>query len=820
VGSTLVPPTVPHARELLAEFKSTGSQAAFEEIVRRYAGMVFGVCLRTTRNTHDAEDATQAVFLSLAAQCKSGDGVRFVGPWLQQVAKRVSLDIKRSKRRRETREQRHHSMNGNGNGHTEVEKSGAVDVDELKSVLSDELSQLPSKYRLPLILHYFGGMTRDEMAKELNCKPATLGVRIHRAREMLGRRLHELGAAPPGLVLSALLAGTIRESIKNKLVDRAVQAVAKYRTGHELGALISKQVMMYSRGAAVGAALAAKLKTAAAVLIVSLITAAAGGAVAKYAPTLRVKLPNLFQFNWMPKLWSPLRGPQASTAAPTQQPASTSSNHSTSSPKYVAAVARPVTVVHSKTPTSVASRSTTPAAPVKNAVGVSATARKAGAQPAPASAVVASRSAKPQAAAQTPTTSTAASSDAAIASPDAKASGDVKVATVDKADTITSDADEKSKALANASYLSVGGGGGGGGSFAVAGNINFDLEDVGKSGFGTVDHFSGINSFTQLRIGVDPGSRGVYNLHGGAALRVKRGAAGVSGILVGGKGDGELSVGDDDDAGYVSATGEKLPGFDDPSLVVRGDPEGWGQVEGWGTFNLGGTFENNGKVIANGYKHGRTLDFAGFRRLVNAIENPPNSGNAGWFARDGARLALPRIPVIAGTGTYTWGESESDDKIDLVNAARLTLQDVPKDGFLEICLLALDRGGIPPLPQGHHFIGIWQMGMFSLSEDEATGMYHSSPMDPAGIDLTVRYDDGLAHQLGLDENVLKLWKYQNGQWTRIFDDFARDPADHILTGHVDGGIEYFAVSAPEPGSATLILLGLGALGARRHRRRN
>ena len=38
----------------------------------------------------------------------------------------------------------------------------------------------------------------------------------------------------------------------------------------------------------------------------------------------------------------------------------------------------------------------------------------------------------------------------------------------------------------------------------------------------------------------------------------------------------------------MSATGEKLPGYDDPSLVVRGDPEGWGEVEGWGTFNLGG----------------------------------------------------------------------------------------------------------------------------------------------------------------------------------------------------------------------------------------
>jgi DNA-directed RNA polymerase specialized sigma24 family protein len=75
-------------------------------------------------------------------QCKTGDGVKYVGPWLQQVAKRVSLDIKRSRKRRETREQRHHQMNGNGNGHTEVERAVAVDVDDLKGVLGEELNQL------------------------------------------------------------------------------------------------------------------------------------------------------------------------------------------------------------------------------------------------------------------------------------------------------------------------------------------------------------------------------------------------------------------------------------------------------------------------------------------------------------------------------------------------------------------------------------------------------------------------------------------------------------------------------------------------------
>ena len=92
------------AQDLLLEFVQSGRQEPFEEIVRRYAGMVFNVCLQILGNTHDAEDATQAVFLTLAVQAKTANGVKYLGPWLQRVAQRLSLDVKRSKNRRKARE--------------------------------------------------------------------------------------------------------------------------------------------------------------------------------------------------------------------------------------------------------------------------------------------------------------------------------------------------------------------------------------------------------------------------------------------------------------------------------------------------------------------------------------------------------------------------------------------------------------------------------------------------------------------------------------------------------------------------------------------
>jgi hypothetical protein len=131
---------------------------------------------------------------------------------------------------------------------------------------------------------------------------------------------------------------------------------------------------------------------------------------------------------------------------------------------------------------------------------------------------------------------------------------------------------------------------------------------------------------------------------------------------------------------------------------------------------------------------------------------------------------------------------------------------VQQDAAVSISLLALDRDDIPAFPLGHHVIGIWSFDQSNLTAD-------------GGMDLLVRYDDALAAEKGLSEDVLKLWKY-DGQWERLdFDPtFLRDPDNHTLFVHTSiEGMTYFGVSAPEP--ATLTWIGLaGGLTLMRRRR--
>ena len=211
---------------------------------------------------------------------------------------------------------------------------------------------------------------------------------------------------------------------------------------------------------------------------------------------------------------------------------------------------------------------------------------------------------------------------------------------------------------------------------------------------------------------------------------------------------------------------------------------------------------------ADGGGRDRELIILGYGAVANTIDIPGVNGSNRWFARNNGRLILPKIPIAPGTAAYTWGEAPADPTIDLVNSVRLTLHDAANPGKLDVSLLDKHRADVPALPQGYTFVGV---GSMDLGLSKPGG----------GVNLVVRYDDGLAQELGLNEASLKLWQYEGGAWLRINDSsFARDMANHILSGHAGADATFFAVSAPEPGAAALLCLTGAAVLLRRPSRQD
>ena len=202
--------------DLLEQYRQSGSPDLFAQIMRAYGGMVLSVCYKVTKDAADAEDASQATFLTLAVQCKTGAQIQYLGPWLKKVAKRTSLDLVRSRKRRTRRELVTAESRPE---HYDVRPGAKPEADELHNAIRAELDELPPKYKMPLVLHYFGGLSHEQISKEMNCTTAALGVRLHRARKMLGQKLKAKGISLEGAALGAAVAVAIQHALLNRFFE-------------------------------------------------------------------------------------------------------------------------------------------------------------------------------------------------------------------------------------------------------------------------------------------------------------------------------------------------------------------------------------------------------------------------------------------------------------------------------------------------------------------------------------------------------------------------------------------------------------------------
>ena len=88
--------------------------------------------------------------------------------------------------------------------------------------IREEVDKLPEKYRSPIILCYFEGLTHEEAASQLRVPVGTVKVRLSRARERLRGRFVRRGLAP--IVLAATVAGKASGAIPAPVLNLTIKA--------------------------------------------------------------------------------------------------------------------------------------------------------------------------------------------------------------------------------------------------------------------------------------------------------------------------------------------------------------------------------------------------------------------------------------------------------------------------------------------------------------------------------------------------------------------------------------------------------------------
>lgn len=220
--------------DLLSSFAADRDEEAFAELVRRYCGLVMGVCRRVLRNSHDIEDVFQATFLVLARDADVIRKRKSLPNWLYGVAYRLALLVVRRKgRRRET-------------DLTEPVPSVSHDVlDDLvelheQQLIDEELGRLPDKYRQPLVLHYLAGMTQQQVAEDLGLTIGAVDGLLKRGRKELRERLMRRGIA----IGAALAAVEASQHVANAaeahgLISTTTQAGIAFTSDSPLSGAVS-----------------------------------------------------------------------------------------------------------------------------------------------------------------------------------------------------------------------------------------------------------------------------------------------------------------------------------------------------------------------------------------------------------------------------------------------------------------------------------------------------------------------------------------------------------------------------------------------------
>jgi len=172
-------------RDLLARFRE-GDREAFTLIYQMHCPSVFRFVLHMCGDTVVAAEVTQDVFVWLIHHPGRFDASRGnLGPFLIGVARRFLLRRWRNERRWEPLEEAGAEFDGRAGAGYVPSDANESRVARLREVIA----ALPPRYREVVVLCDLEGHTYEAAAGVLECAVGTVRSRLHRARELLGRKL-------------------------------------------------------------------------------------------------------------------------------------------------------------------------------------------------------------------------------------------------------------------------------------------------------------------------------------------------------------------------------------------------------------------------------------------------------------------------------------------------------------------------------------------------------------------------------------------------------------------------------------------------------
>ncbi len=252
------------------EYVRQPDEAGFLRLFEETKGVVFTICLRVLRNQEDALDAVQGTYGRLLALLKEpppGTAEREPKALLSRLAWLEADRLRQSRRRRQQREinmEEYPSFKDGGEDPRETAASL-----EASRLVGEQVDRLGETYRLPILMHYFHGMTHREIGEMLGVPDNTITTRIKRGLEKLRPMLKRIGIDKAPVVILGTAAG----SAAFLAPPQQLTAQTVYTGASALAAKLSAGAALQGGSSAAGGVLLAKGKIAGALIAAAAVIA-------------------------------------------------------------------------------------------------------------------------------------------------------------------------------------------------------------------------------------------------------------------------------------------------------------------------------------------------------------------------------------------------------------------------------------------------------------------------------------------------------------------------------------------------------------------
>ncbi len=154
-----------------------GNKQSFEELVEKYYKIIYRLALKIMRDTDDAEEITQIVFVKAYENLSSYNSKFKFFSWLYRITVNESLNLSK---KRKYAEKLNEEIKADENNPDEI-----YNQTEMGEKIQDALMELDMLYRLPVVLKHFLNYSYKELSFLLGVPEKTVKSRLFTGRQLL-----------------------------------------------------------------------------------------------------------------------------------------------------------------------------------------------------------------------------------------------------------------------------------------------------------------------------------------------------------------------------------------------------------------------------------------------------------------------------------------------------------------------------------------------------------------------------------------------------------------------------------------------------------